>query len=92
MAQIKINIPDNRLQGVINAFCEQYGYQDRVPDGGPDGVLIPNPQTKAQFAKAKMGEYIREVYVASKANTGMDELRRAAIIAAKAEILDVEAE
>ena len=92
MAQIKINIPDNRLQGVIAAFCDVYHYQEKVPDGGPDGALIPNPQTKAQFAKAKMGEYIREIYVASKANTGMDELRRAAIIAAKAEILDVEAE
>lgn len=92
MAQIKLNIPDDRLQGVINAFCEQYRYKNMVPDGGPDGVLIPNPQTKVQFAKAKIAEYIREVYVASKANTGMDDLRKAAILAAKAEIAAVEAE
>ena len=92
MAQIKINIPDNRLQGVIAAFCDVYHYPLMVPDGGPDGVLIPNPQTKAQFAKAKMGEYIREVYVASKANSGLNDLRKAAILAAKAEIAAVEAE
>ena len=92
MAQIKINIPDNRLQGVIAAFCDVYHYQDMISDGGPDGVLVPNPQTKAQFAKAKMGEYIREVYVASKANSGIDDLRKAAIIAAKDEISAVEAE
>jgi hypothetical protein len=92
MAQIKINIPDNRLQGVIAAFCDVYHYQEKVPDGGPDGVLIPNPQTETQFAKAKMGEYIREVYVQSMSNSGIDDLRKAAILAAKAEISAVEAE
>jgi hypothetical protein len=94
MAQIKINIPDDKLQAIINAFCEQYQYQDKIPNLEDESgiVFIPNPQTKAQFAKAKIGEYIREVYVASKANSGIDELRKAAIIAAKAEISAVEAE
>ena len=52
MAQITINIPDAIAPRVLNGFATHYGYQPTI-----NGE--PNPQTKAQFAKAKLIEIIK---------------------------------
>jgi hypothetical protein len=46
MAQITINIPDAAMPRVIDAWGA--GYSSTLPDGSP------NPQTKAQYARAKI--------------------------------------
>lgn len=50
---------------ILNAFATRYGYQTTVPDPNapepPPGQmrpLIPNPETKAVFARRMVREYI----------------------------------
>lgn len=59
MANITITIPDNEISRAINAICSKYNYQDTIIvdiDKGP----IPNPETKAQFAKRMVARIIKE--------------------------------
>lgn len=53
MAQITINIPDAIAPRVLNAFARKFGYSPKL-DNGDD-----NPETKAQFAKRKLLETIK---------------------------------
>jgi len=53
MATITINIPAETTTRVIDGFCYTYGYSPILSNGSP------NPETKAQFAKRKVLEYIR---------------------------------
>ena len=54
MAQITINIPDAIASRVINGFAKRYHYSPTLEDG------TPNPETKAQFAKRKVIEFIKQ--------------------------------
>jgi hypothetical protein len=42
---------DEASQEIINALCENFGYMDTVVDG-------PNPETKPQFAKRMVKEFM----------------------------------
>lgn len=53
MAQITINIPDSILTRVLNGFAKRYNYAPILEDGSP------NPETKAQFARRKVIEFIK---------------------------------
>jgi len=57
---IKLNIPDEYIQDFIDSECYWNMYRDMIPnpefddtqDESEDNpMLIPNPKTKAQFAK-----------------------------------------
>lgn len=53
MAQITINIPNGVVQRTLDAICGKNGYQEEINQGTEDAPdMIPNPQTKAEFAKA----------------------------------------
>lgn len=56
MAQFTINVPDNQVNRVVNALCTFGGYTTQVEQ---DGLLVPNPQTKAQFARQMVTEFIK---------------------------------
>lgn len=56
-----ITIPDDKVSAVVNAFATQYRYQVNIDDG--EGGTIPNPVSKAQFAKNIIRSFVREVYV-----------------------------
>jgi hypothetical protein len=47
--EIKLSIPDNIAQRVIDGIAGAHGYQDVII--GIDDSETPNPETKAQFAK-----------------------------------------
>lgn len=49
MANIALTIPDASLTRVVNGICAYHGYTDLIED--VDGSMIPNPETKSQFAK-----------------------------------------
>lgn len=55
---ISINIPDAKLPAIITAFTTLYGYQDNVTE---NEVVVPNPESKAQFTKRKIIEHLKEV-------------------------------
>lgn len=47
------------LSRITDAFADAYGWTATITNGG--GVTVPNPETKAQFMRRKVGEYIRDV-------------------------------
>lgn len=80
---IKITIPDAKLNGIINAFCDMYGYQAKIQTETGE---IDNPITKAQFCKSKINDYIKEVFVNNKINsleTQKSSIRESATIEVK---------
>lgn len=70
MATLSFTIPDEHLAGVVEAFAVKFGYQAQIQDPAvTDGIsTIPNPQTKAAFAKEKMVQHIRFIYIKYKAD------------------------
>jgi len=79
MAQIALNIPDAILTRVINGFANYYHYQSTI-----DGEA--NPETKAQFSKRMLVEYIKNAVVASEVQ---DAANAAATIANEAATNDI---
>lgn len=65
---------------ILNSFCDHHGYQATVKDA--NGADIPNPVTKAAFAKSKIANFIRESVVAARVN----KKREDAAVAEKATI------
>ena len=91
MAVFQITIPDNMAPKLIAAFASAYHYEAMIPDPAVlEGELIPNPESKTAFAKRMVKKYIHEVYIAAKSGADIDDLRKAAIDAAKVEIAPVE--
>jgi len=54
MAIITINIPANITNRVIDGFAKRYAYAPTLEDG------TANPETKTQFAKRKLIEFIKQ--------------------------------
>lgn len=52
MAQITLTIPDEHIQRILDAFADRYVYD---PESG---------LTKAQFARRKLRDYVKEVLIA----------------------------
>ena len=77
MAQITINVADEHIARVRQAFCAYHGYQDKLPDG------TDNPETRIQFMKRKIKEYVKNSVTAHEADA-------AALAARQQVILDVE--
>jgi len=67
MATITITIPDAIAPRVINGFAKRYNYSPLLENGDA------NTETKAQFAKRKLVEFIksavREAEIQDAANT-----------------------
>jgi hypothetical protein len=55
MAEIKYTIPNNKIAKVVDAFAEEFEYQVTLTDGSN------NPETKAQFTKRMILNYIMSV-------------------------------
>jgi len=51
MAQIIINIPDDKVQELLAAISDNYGYETDI--GTPDNPQA-NPESRAQFSKRQM--------------------------------------
>ena len=74
-AQITVNIPD-ALQGrVVEALARLNGYQDEIVQ---NGVTIPNPVSKAQFARQVVINYIKETVKAYEADQAQNSALKSA--------------
>lgn len=91
MATITINIPETKvtLAELANAFAVQYGYKDTI--SGEDGIDIPNPESKGDFAKRHVLEYIKKVFISYKINEAEKTARADANAQARADIEEVNA-
>jgi len=64
---ISFTIPDDKIELVVDAFVDQYEYQETI-----DGE--PNSETKAQFTKRMIIRHIKrivKVYELEKANAAI---------------------
>lgn len=64
MAQITLTIPNNKIDDILNAFANNFNYQEFIID--QNGATIPNPVTKAEFAKSVLIDFIKDVYKSNK--------------------------
>lgn len=60
MASISFNLPDDKIDAIVNAFSTQEGYQTMVWE---NDVLIPNPETRLQFTKKILRQIMKTAYV-----------------------------
>lgn len=59
MASMTLNLGDaTQTARVINALCIRFSYQDQVYDE-PTNAWVPNPETKAAFAKRMVIEWMK---------------------------------
>ena len=67
---ITIEIPDEQIDRVADSFASVYGYQNKIPDPNiTDGIVyIDNPQTKRQFAKQQIIEFIKRTVLSNELN------------------------
>lgn len=56
--KITLTIPDDKITKVVNAICEKCHYEAKTLI---NGVLVTNPETKAQFAKRMIIKQIIDV-------------------------------
>ncbi len=56
---ISLSIPDTDRNRVLTAFARRFGYSDTIPDG--NGGQVQNPESRAQFVKRVVSEYVKGV-------------------------------
>lgn len=71
MATIKfeITVPDEKKTEILNDFAAYLGYKE-ILDGG-----APNPQSKADFARAKVAEYVKNCFMAYRVGQATEDAR-----------------
>jgi len=78
--KLEVNIPDDKVTGVLADFVHYHGYQDKISTiVDNEEVQVDNPQTKAQFAKTKVAEFIKNSVKSYRANISAEEARIAKI-------------
>lgn len=68
-----VTVPDAQATAILDDFVAYHGYQATIKDA--EGNDIPNPQTKAQFAKAKVVSFVRESIKSFRANASANSAR-----------------
>ena len=64
MATISIDIPDQHVTRVLNAFAAKFNYDNDKLDG----------ETKAQFAKRWLADYIKKITLIYEAELAYDDV------------------
>lgn len=83
--QICVDAPAAQRTRILDAFTTAYSYQPTMKNA--QGQDIPNPQTRAQFMKAKLAEYVRESVKAYEAGQASEDARKAAATKVDAEVV-----
>lgn len=72
---LSVTVPDAQATDILNDFCSYHGYQATIPDPADPEATIPNPVTKAAYAKAKVASFVKESIKAWRANQAADTAR-----------------
>lgn len=80
MAKIITEIPDEDVDSHLNDFALQNHYQEMV---GLESNLVPNPESKLDFAARKLAEFFSESVIAAQAQKQSDAARTKAIFDTK---------
>lgn len=76
---ISFTVPDAHATQIRNDFCDYHGYKVNIPDPANPGQTIPNPQSRTDFIKQKVGEFIKDSVRAFRANADAETARNAAL-------------
>lgn len=87
MAQIVIAIPDGVAARVTNGLAGQYGYKATIPAPNPADPPVPNPESKAQFARRMVRQFIHETVKAYEASQAANTARDVAVADADTNIV-----
>lgn len=83
---ITITIPTDKKDRILDGLCYQNAYQDNIPDPENEGQTIPNPESKAVYAKRMVMQYIKNNVIAYEATRDIEVAKKAAIDKASADI------
>jgi hypothetical protein len=83
--QICVDVPASQGTRVANAFSAAHGYQAQVQQ--PDGTLAANPQTRRQYMRQVIVQFIRESVKTYEAGQAAEDARKAAALKAEAEVV-----
>jgi hypothetical protein len=81
MATLTINIPDAVATRVTNGIAKRFNYKATFEDG------TPNPETKAQFARRKVIEFMKRAVKEAEVGTATDAAAEMAGSAVETEIV-----
>jgi hypothetical protein len=82
MASITIDIPNaGDTTRTLDAFAGWFGYQATISSGGSQ---IPNPETKAAFAKRQVAIWAKNIVIAWESQVAADAARVTAKTSAEA--------
>ncbi len=89
MATISFTIPDAILPRVLDAMAYGRGYTDTITQVDDEGnvTTIPNPITKAQFAKNELKNWVKANVVAYESSVAAESARLAAVQDANDDII-----
>lgn len=60
--KLTIDIPDNQVTRVVEAFAATYGYQNKIETyNNGELTLLDNPQSKGQFFKEQIIDHIKRI-------------------------------
>lgn len=68
-----ITVPTDKKTQILNDFCAHEGYQATLEDG------TANPETKAEFARKRVLNYIKQSVISYRAQKSAEEARIASI-------------
>lgn len=60
MAKFTITIPDDKVSEIVQAISDRTGWTATILD--ENGNEIPNPETRAQWSKRQIRDYIKNLY------------------------------
>lgn len=90
MAELKVTIPDGKIQIVLDRFCEKNGYQETVASPDPanpsETIQVPNPQTKQAFVEEFLKSILRNWYIDNEVQTAVKAEEKSASQRAKTEV------
>jgi hypothetical protein len=74
--QVCVDAPAAQRARILTGFTNAYAYQPTIEQ--PDGTTVQNPQTRAQFFKHKLAEFVRETVKSYEAGQAAEAARLAA--------------
>lgn len=74
MAIFSVEIADEDVDRVINAICENYGWQEEIVNP-INNIAIPNPENKSVFANRMVREFLKDHVVKYETDKAIKEIR-----------------
>lgn len=58
---VTFTYPEESHATIVESFARAYNYQENIPDPGDPDAVIPNPETKEQFAGRQVLSHVSNI-------------------------------